>query len=968
MPQIICTLALLTATVIAAYPLLRKTGTKGFYLLALALLSCCALLLQVVPEVTTGAAIRHDTAWISAYGINLALRVDLTAALLAVLVTGAGALVLSYCGSYFQPHDKNIARFGVVFVGFAASMLGLVIADNVYLLFMFWEATTVLSFLLIAHSGKKRASRAAAQQALIITTAGGLAMLVGFILLHTATGSANLSQILAQIEQNSTTTVAVYLLLAGALSKSAIFPTHFWLPQAMAAPTPVSAYLHAAAMVKAGIYLLARLSSAEIAVPGYTAVLVTLGAITMLLGAIKALKQYDLKLILAYGTVSQLGMLTMLYGVAHPVINAAATLLLFAHAFAKAPLFLTVGIIEQRTGSRDIRKINGLWRKEKLLAGLAGCTVFSMIGGIPFIGFVAKEAAFAELLLLKNNISAAAALTVIVLGSCLTTAYMLRFLAGAFGQRKNIAVSTLNKRSLAIMLPVAVFVLLTLAGGVFAAQLDVYYQNILGAQLKRAELAGTSVISAQYAAAHLALWHGVTPALLLSCAVLAAGVMLVPVAGVWRTRLPLAPEKYSFSAFYFAFMRQLNRFAVQLTTLTQRGSLPYYIAVILVVAAGTIGGLLLWVREPFAEVRLGTPAELVIAVVLSTAAIATVFAKKRFQAVILVGFTGFAMAVLYGLSGAPDLALTQMLVEAITLIAFVLVIRRLPQHLALREVGGVRILQILIGVAIALVLGAVTLTAMAARTAEPVSELFAELAVTGGHGHNVVNVTLVDIRGWDTFGELSVVVVAATGIASLVFLSARADNLPKLSRKKAKDDVLRHLRRLADPNDPASRSYWMIAGRDLSPERRSIILEVVVRLLFHALLVLSIYMLLAGHNSPGGGFAGGLVAGMALVSRYLVGGRSELGATVPFDAGKIVGAGLLLSALTAILPLFFGAPALFSSWVDLHLGLWGTVPLVTSTLFDIGVYLVVFGLVLDVLRSLGAQIDVHSEQERQVMQ
>lgn len=937
---------------IFAYPLLYKFRTKGFYLLsALATASFCSLL-TILPYTLAGQAMRAQIQWVPHYNLNLTFYIDLFAHALSLLVTGAGALILFYCARYFQPDDTNTPRFAAVFTSFALSMLGLVTADNVFLMFSFWEATTVLSFLLIGHSGKKRTSRVAASQAIVVTTLGGLAMLVGLVLLTAQVGSADLSAILTAKPNGVLTTVAVYLLLAGALSKSAIFPFHFWLPQAMAAPTPVSAYLHAAAMVKAGIYLLARLGPAFADVPGLRVTLVTLGAGTMILGAVRALRQYDLKLILAHGTVSQLGMLTMLYGYATPETDAAATALLFAHALAKAPLFLSVGMIEHRTGTRDLRSITGLGRSAPGLAIITSAAALSMVGFPPFIGFVAKEAALTELFAQFAQPLGGFTLIVMLFGSVLTTAYTLRYVVGAFSDKTTVHTRAFAKPHTDIYLPPLVFVVLAGIAGVFAHTLDPVYQNI------RPSAAHPT---------HFALWHGFTPTLAATGLVIIAGIVVLKFVGITKTRLFEFDDKYTASYMYFAVMRGLDKLAVYVTGLTQRGSLPYYLSVIMVVAASTLGGIMLWAKPPLASITLGTPVQLVTAAVMIVAAISTIFSRKRFQAVILVGFTGFGMAALYGLHGAPDLALTQMLVEAITLIAFVLVIRRLPQHLAFRDTNRRRAVQVTISLALALVLGLVTLAAMAARQAEPISRLFPELAVNGGHGYNVVNVTLVDIRGWDTFGELSVVVVAATGIASLVFLSARADNLPKLSRRAAKQDVLAQLRKIADPNHPATRTSWMIAGRDLSPERRSIVLEVVVRLLFHALLVLSIYMLLAGHNSPGGGFAGGLVGGMALVARYLAGGRTELGATVPFDAGKIVGLGMAIAAATAVAPLFFGAPVLFSSWIDADLGPFGVVPLVTSTLFDIGVYLVVFGLVLDVLRSLGAQIDVHTETERQVV-
>lgn len=941
----------LTAAFIVAYPLLRGVGARGFWVLAAAPAIAFGAFVTLLPEVLAGGVIRLRAEWVPQYELNLSFNIDLFALALALLVTGAGVLVLLYCARYFRSDDSSVPRFGLVFILFAASMLGLVVADNVFLMFIFWEATTVLSFLLIGHNGKRRASRAAALQAIIVTTLGGLAMLIGLLILVAVTGESDLSAILDAAPQGTAVTVAVYLLLAGALSKSAIFPFHFWLPQAMAAPTPVSAYLHAAAMVKAGIYLIARLSPVFGDVPGYRVVLVSLGAATMLLGALRALRKYDLKLILAFGTVSQLGMLTMLFGLARPAVSAAATALLFGHALAKAPLFLTVGMIEHRTGTRDLRKISGLGRQAPVLAVTASIAGLSMIGFPPLFGFVAKEAALTELFAEPFTGVTVAALTVLIVGSVLTAAYTIRFLLGAFTNKQAVsAVPAVSKQYPDMLIAPATFALLTFIAGIFVAALDDAYRGIRpgGEQ-----------------AEHLALWHGFTPALYSSIAILALSVAVLFVVGVTRSRLFKGDKKYSASAAYFAGIRMLDVFAVRVTGLTQRGSLPYYLAVILVVAAGTIIASLIYGAQPLAAATLGTPQQLVVAVIIIVSAVGTLFAKKRFQSVILVGFVGYAMAMLFALHGAPDLALTQMLVETITLIAFVLVIRRLPQHLASRNRPGLKVLQLTIGTTLALAIGVLALTTIAARSAEPISLAFPELAVSGGHGHNVVNVTLVDIRGWDTFGELSVVVAAATGIASLVFLSARSDDLPKIRRRESKKEVLQYLRRVADPNDPLDRGIWMLAGHDLSPERRSIILEVVVRIIFHALIVLSIYMLLAGHNSPGGGFAGGLIAGIALVARYLAGGRSELGATVPFDAGKIVGLGMSIAILATAAPMLFGQPALSSSWIDLDLGVFGELPLVSSTVFDIGVYFVVFGLVLDVLRTLGSQIDVHTETERQ---
>ncbi len=943
-------LALSTAALVA-YPFIRRFHSNAFFAAA-AIPAALFIWFLFTPP---GASGRTETLnWIPQLDLDITFRLDQVSWLFALLVTGAGALILFYCRSYFEDSEDGLARFGSVFLGFAACMLGLVLADNVFLLFIFWEGTTVFSFLLIGHAHKQRTSRSAALQALMVTTAGGLAMLVGLVILASVSGTPNLSKIVASPPEGVIVTVAIYLLLAGALSKSAIFPFHFWLPGAMAAPTPVSAYLHAAAMVKAGIYLIARLGPGFGDVPGFRETLVILGAITMLNGGYRALKQYDIKLIVAHGTVSQLGLLVMVFGVSDPRTDFAGFALLFAHALAKAPLFLAVGIVDHRTGTRDLRKLSGLGRQAPGLAIMAAFAAASMAGLPPFLGFVAKESAFTELIAVgAERPIAVLAFAVVMLGSVLTVAYMIRFIWGTFSTKHAVPLSTIvHRESPAILIAPMIFVALTLIGGIFAPLTDRLLQR--------------TVAEGSVSVEHLALWHGFTPALGASAIVLVIGTVLATLHIRSRQMLPSVPERFSASHAYWLITHWVDVLAVRLTAVTQRGSLPFYLAVILTVMVGALGGTLLFTGALPAEIAItSTPVQVSIALVMVIAAVFALRARTRFQAVVLVGVTGYGMAAIFALHGAPDLALTQALVETVTLIAFVLVIRRLPQHITIRATRGRRWIRAVIGASVGLVIGAFALVALDARIADPISLEMPELAYAGGHGTNVVNVMLVDIRGWDTLGELSVILAAATGVASLVFLSTRVDTLPKLSRREARIRVRDHMRRIEDPNDPIERRTWLLAGSNLDPSRRSILLEVVVRLIFHALILLSFYLLLTGHNTPGGGFTGGLVAGLALVARYLTGGRDELGATVPIDAGRILGAGLALAATMAILPLFFGQSALSSAWIDLDLGFLGTLPLVTSTLFDIGVYLVVFGLILDVLRSLGAEVDKQEEDDRE---
>ena len=935
------------------HPIVKRFGRRSFLALSLLMAGAFAAMLAISMPAFSGGVVVEELEWIPQLGMTLTLRLDAVSALFALLVTGAGALVLLYCTNYFEDDDIGLPRFAAVFMGFAASMLGLVLADDVYLLFIFWEGTTVFSFLLIGHVTRLRTANSAALQALIVTTFGGLAMLVGLVLLAQAAGTSLLSEIIASPPQGGLGATAAYLVLVGALSKSAIFPFHFWLPGAMAAPTPVSAYLHAAAMVKAGVYLIARIVPGFGDVPGFSTVIVVLGGITMLNGGIRALRQFDIKLIVAHGTVSQLGLLIMVIGVGDPRASFAGLALLFAHALAKAPLFLAVGIIDHATGTRDLRKLCGLGKRLPLLACVTIAAAASMSGVPPFVGFVAKESAFTELLRIgESDPIALVAFWTAVLGSVLTVAYMGRFLWGAFGMKANtVECAVVHRPGWKILIAPVVLTALTLIGGLTSSKLD----GLLQLTVEPAEGAHPE---------HLALWHGITPALIASLVVLASGALLAWFASRLQPRLPAPSERWSASHAYWVATHWVDVLAVRLTALTQRGSLPFYLAVILIVVVIAIGGTLVTTDLWPDQVVLATSAvQVPIAVVMIIAALFSLRARTRFQSVVLVGVTGYGMAAIFATHGAPDLALTQALVETVTLIAFVLVIRRLPQRIGSRAARPVRWARMAIGAGVGIVMGALAVVALGSRIAEPISLQLPELAYRGGHGENVVNVMLVDIRGWDTMGELSVILAAATGVASLVFLSTRADLRPKLSRRDAQVQARQHLLRVADPEDPASRVSWLLAGRFLDPARRSILLEVVVRLIFHALIILSLYLLFTGHNSPGGGFAGGLVAGLALVARYLAGGRYELGATVPLDAGRILGTGLAIAVTMAILPMLFGQSALASAWIDLDLGVFGTLPLVTSTLFDIGVYLVVFGLILDVLRSLGAEIDEHEEAE-----
>ena len=936
-------------------PLVRRLiGRRVFLVAALVPTAAFVYTLALSGEVLDGGQVVEVVPWVPQLDLAVAVRLDTLSWVLALVVTGVGALVLLYCARYFGNSEEGLGRFAAVLLAFAGAMYGLVVADDVYLLFIFWEATSVLSYLLIGHYTGRKASRGAALQALLVTTFGGLVMFVGLVLLSVDTGTSRLSEIVALAPSGPLVTTAIMLILVGAMSKSAIWPFHFWLPAAMAAPTPVSAYLHAAAMVKAGIYLIARLAPGFSATPGWQEVIVGFGVLTMLFGAYTALRQHDLKLVLAYGTVSQLGFLMVVAGFGTRDTALAGLALLLAHALYKSTLFLVVGIVDHDAGTRDLRKLSGLGRKTPVLATVTALALVSMVGLPPALGFVAKEAVFTSLLESgeAGNPLGWLALVGVAVGSALTVAYSARFFWGAFFTKKGVDTVKQVRESAGFLLAPALLAASGIALGLAAPFVD----TMLGGYSATIPAEGDHGY-------HLALWHGLEPALAISAATLLAGAAVF----AWRGRAVRTSSPTSRAAdTYSNILRAIDRTAARTTSTTQRGSLPFYLGVILTVFILAVGTALVLNRSWPSGIKFWDfPAQAAIGVVMIIAAIAATRATKRFQAVVLVGVTGYGMAGIFALEGAPDLALTQILVEIVTLVAFVLVLRRLPARLGVRNGQSNRVIRAVVAIGFALVMGAAAIVTLGARGALPISLQWPDLAYNQGHGRNVVNVALVDLRGWDTMGELSVIIVAATGVASLIFISGRTDNLPRLPRREAKRKM--KAQRIgayaAQASGDDARTSWLLAGRTLAAGNRSILLEVVVRLIFHPILIVSIYLLFAGHNLPGGGFAGGLVAGLALVARYLAGGRHELGAAAPIDAGKLLGAGLTLAVGTALVPILFGQAALQSSFVEGEVWLFGHVEFVTSTIFDVGVYLVVVGLTLDVLRSLGAEVDRQQEDD-----
>ncbi|MFF2275827.1 Na+/H+ antiporter subunit A [Agromyces sp. NPDC058126] len=963
-------LALFGALAIVTPLLTRVLGRRVFAVIALLPAAVFVLLLTWLPGVLAGTPVVETVEWIPALDIALSFRLDALALLLALIVTGIGALVLLYCMNYFADDEPALGRFAALLLAFAGVMFGLVTADDVFIMFTFWEATSVLSYLLIGHYTGRKESRGAALQALTVTTFGGLAMLVGLVILAVEGGTTSLAELVANPVTGAAGEWAIALVLLGAVSKSALVPFHFWLPAAMAAPTPVSAYLHAAAMVKAGVYLVARLAPGYAELEVWHPIVIGLGGLTMLVGGWRALRQYDLKLLLAYGTVSQLGFLVMVTGFGTRDAALAGVALLLAHALFKATLFLVVGIVDHAAGTRDWRKLSGLGRRMPVIATIAFVAAASMAGLPPLLGFVAKEAVFtAELeAALAGDTWGWIALVAAFLGSVLTVAYTVRFVWGAFFTKAEVAPTPLHREGAAIGIAPA---LLAGASVVFAFAVPLI-EPLLAAYAD--ELPGGH----EY---HLALWHGLEPALALSAAVFALAALLV-----WgRQRVArmqaAVPPALDSARGYLGIVSFVDRLAARVTTAFQVRGLAGYLAIIMVVFIGGLGTAAILNASWPDGVRIWDyPAQPFIAFIMAIAAVAAAIVRRRVTSVLLVGVTGYGLVLLFGMSGAPDLALTQALVETITIVVFVLVLRRLPKQSAVHPTALGRATRAVIGVLAGLVMGVIGLVALGARIEPTIAEGLPALSIEA-HGKNIVNVMLVDIRAWDTLGEISVLVAVATGVASLIFVSGRTGGAPRLDEQPDRRNRLQpvlepassiraakpRLAEVDDETDAAAEAHehrqtWLLAGRTLSPRNRSILIEVLVRLLFHPAIIVSVFLLFVGHNAPGGGFAGGLLAGLALVARYLAGGRYELGEAAPVDAGRLLGTGLLLAAGTAASSLLFGLTAFESTWFETDVPVLGHLSIGTSTLFDIGVYLVVVGLVLDILRSLGAEVDRHQEE------
>lgn len=926
---------------VAGPVLARRIGRNVLLVLATAPASAAVWALWNTPVVFSDHPPEYRLKWVPGLDLEILFRLDPLSWLMTLIVGGVGALVMVYASRYFSANASSLGRFAATFTGFAAAMLGLVTSDHLMMVYLFWELTTILSFLLIGHHHDRRVARAAARQAIQVTTSGSLAMFAGFVMLaHAPGGSYQISTLVEAVRiglyhNNSPLVITgATLVIAGAAAKSALVPNHFWLPGAMAAPTPVSAYLHAAAMVKAGVYLVARLTPGFTFIPGWSPIIVILGLTTMLVGGYRALRQFDLKLILAYGTVSQLGLITAAVGWGTAATTAAGIAMLVAHALFKSALFMSVGLVEKTAGTRDLRELNNLKAYTPLLATAAGVCAVSMAGVPPLMGYLGKEALITSFL---NGTGASwaategpesGALIALIAGSMLTVAYSWRYWWGAFANKRNVVEMTVEPAPFLSLVPIVL-----LAVGSFAA-LNPRWLGTLAEH----------ITDKQMGAPHIALWSGVGPAVT-TLIILGGGLIMMwkrPV--VARVQRKLEPKHFQVTELYRWSLLELEMLASRITALVQRGSLPWDISTIMTVLVAVLAWALLNIETNEFRLRLwDSPIQLGIAVSITIAAIITLKARRRMKAVIALGVVGTGNALLYMSYGAPDLALTQLVIEVVSLVVFVLVLRSLPVYFSDRPLVATRWVRLTIAIAVGVAVSAAGIVANQARVAQPISHLIPAEAATFGAGENVVNVILVDVRAWDTVGELSVLLVTATGVASLVFLTGRTRSLERPTIEPGR---------------------WLSAVGLLASNQRSVMLEIGTRILFPTMIVASLWLTLIGHNHPGGGFAGGTLAGIALILRYMAGGRFELGEALPINPGRLLGFGLFTAAAGGALPLLFGNTVLQSTEINIALGDLGELHFTSALVVDIGVYILVLALVLDLMAALGAQIDRDRDEAR----
>ncbi|WP_454833016.1 monovalent cation/H+ antiporter subunit A [Pseudoxanthomonas wuyuanensis] len=908
--EILLALPFATALVVALLRGVPRGVTA--WLAAAAPLLGLLVLAWLTPAVMAGHVVHGDHAWMPQIGLSFALRLDGLAWMFAGLVLAIGALVVMYAHYYLSRTD-SAPRFFAYLLLFMGAMLGMVLAGNLLLLVVFWELTSISSFLLIGFWSHRKDAREGARMALVITGGGGLVLLAGVLLIGRIVGSYELDAVFAAgdvIRASNWYPVVLGLVLAGVFTKSAQFPFHFWLPHAMAAPTPVSAYLHSATMVKAGVFLLARLHPVLSGTDLFFYVVCTIGALTLLIGAWNAIFQHDLKGLLAYSTISHLGLITLLFGLSKPMAVVAGVFHILNHATFKASLFMAAGIIDHETGTRDMRRLGNLRHSMPFTSALAIIASLAM-AGIPLLnGFLSKEMFFAEALDVGGGgVMRIAIITAAFLAGVFGVAYSLRFvLETFFGKGPRALEHEPHEPPRWMKIPVEVLVVVCLAVGILPA---LTVAPVLNA-------AARSMLGDAMPSYSLAVWHGLTLPLLMSLGGLVGGIALY--FGLRKLLNLHAIMRESLGRRLFQInLEAMFRLARRFTDALANGSLQRSLLWLVLAAAAAVAVPFLHdLQLPAPRLQAMPALGWLVWLGLMAATVCTVaLYRQRLLAIIVMSVVGLMVSLAFAFLSAPDLALTQLLVEMVTLALMLLALNYLPsasplEHSKLRKLRDA---------AIAIVAGTgVGALAFAVMT-RPVDTIAGELltrSLPEAYGSNVVNVILVDFRGFDTMGEITVFGIAALVVHALL---RRARMLPE-----------KHM---------AGGPVQLPVPADLT------------QILFPLALTVSIYLFLRGHNAPGGGFIAGLVLAVPLLMQYVVQGAASVESRFGFNYVACIGIGLVIAAFTGVAPMLFGFPFLTSGHVEPVLPWIGEIGLASAIGFDIGVYLVVFGGAMLILSMMG---------------
>ncbi len=879
-------------------------------------------LLTKLPSVLAGDVVMARVDWMPSLGLNFTLMLDGLSFFFAFLIIGIGLLIIAYARHYLSRND-NMGEFFTYLLLFQGAMVGIVLSDNILLLLVFWELTSLSSFLLIGYWKHLPEGRQGARMALAVTGMGGLAMIAGMLILGQIVGSYDLSVILQNrelIQADPLYVSALILILLGCFTKSAQFPFHFWLPHAMAAPTPVSAYLHSATMVKAGIFLMARMWPVLSGTPEWFAIVTTAGLVTMVLGAVIALFKHDLKALLAFSTVSHLGLITMLLGTGTAFGAMAAMFHILNHATFKAALFMSAGIIDHAAHTRDIRRLGGLRRLMPITFGIATLAALSM-AGIPLLnGFLSKEMMLEETthtVLFGTSWLVPALAT---LGSLVSAAYCFRLIGHVFlGPLRDDYPVKPHDPGAGLWMPPAILVVPVVVIGVAPFLAEPFVKLVTASVLGEA---------ADVPKDHFKIWHGLVPALFLSAAAVVGGLVLLavykPALRLWETT-PRPEAKVIF----YAIVEAAAGLAQKIILPLHNGAFSRYAAIgsIAIIAAGYHAWSTGTVGAPTREIQPAGAVPIAGWVMLVAATVGMVFMhRNRFLSLIFIGIIGLIVSIGFVFFSAPDLAMTQFTVEVVTIILLLLALNFLPKQTPVESSVLRRVRDT--GVAVA---GGLTTFALAYHyllrdaVATPISDFHLANSYKGGGGTNVVNVILVDFRGFDTYGEIIVLGIAALLIYALTETLLGGPVRARLLNRK--------------PDQPRS--------GDMHP----MMMVVLTRVIMPVVLLVGFYIFLRGHNEPGGGFIAGLIVSIAVVMQYMASGFSWASARLRYPYHGVIGAGVLVAGVTGIGSWFVSKPFLTSDFTYIRIPPFEKFELATAALFDVGVFLAVVGAVMLSLES-----------------